>query len=233
MTEPHTQIEDEQRHVAMLVRSFDAPAPESLHRQVQSLLTARRGRLFARRASRRRPFSSPLGLAGAGAVAAVLAGAIAVGLSGGSPALSLRQTAALTLRSATRPAPLESGAHHTQLAVAVNGVPFPYWGERFGWRSIGARGDRIDGRTVTTVFYADASGRRIGYAILAGTPAPRIGGGMVAWRGGVPYRLLNENGAPVVAWLRDSHLCVVSGHGVPSATLLRLASWSDRDATPS
>ena len=75
--------------------------------------------------------------------------------------------------------------------------------------------------------------RRIGYAILAGTPAPRVGGGVIAWRGGVPYRLLTENGASVVTWLRDGHLCVVSGHGVSSATLLRLASWSDHGATAS
>ena len=56
---------------------------------------------------------------------------------------------------------------------------------------------------------------------------------MIAWRGGVSYRLLTENGAAVVTWLRDGHLCVVSGRGVSSATLLRLASWSDRDATAS
>jgi hypothetical protein len=231
MTEPPTQIKDEQRDVATLVRSFDARAPESLHRQVESLVAARGDRLFTRHAFPRRPFSSPLGFAGAGAAAAVLVVAIAVGLSGGSPALSLRQAAAPTLGAATLPAPAESVAHHTQLAAAVDGVSFPYWGGRFGWRSVGARSDRIDGRAVTTVFYVDASGRRIGYAILAGTPAPRIGGGMIAWRSGVPYRLLTENGASVVTWLRGGHLCVVSGHGVRSATLLRLASWSDRAAT--
>jgi hypothetical protein len=230
-----TQTEDEQRHVAELVRSFDAPAPESLHRRVESLVAAgRRGPRFTRRAGRRRPFSRPLGLAGAGALAAaVVAIAIAVGLGGGSSAPSLRQAAAPTLRAATLPAPPESGAHHAQLAAAVDGVPFPYWGERFGWRTTGARSDRIDGRMVTTVFYADADGARIGYAILAGTPAPRLGGGVVARRHGVPYRLLNVNGAATVTWLRDGRLCVVSGHGVSSATLLRLASWSDRDATAS
>jgi len=38
-------------------------------------------------------------------------------------------------------------------------------------------------------------------------------------------------GAPVVTWLRDGHLCVVSGHGVSGATLLRLASWGDDHRT--
>jgi hypothetical protein len=29
-----------------------------------------------------------------------------------------------------------------------------------------------------------------------------------------------------VTWLRDGHLCVLSGRGVSGATLLRLASWA-------
>ena len=235
MTEtPH--IEDEQRRIAELLRSFDAPAPESLHRRIESMVASHQSQ-FAPRSPRRglRRFS-PLGLASAGAVAAaVVVVAIAVGLgSGGSaPTVSFGQAAASTLRAATLPAPAESQAHHAQLAVAVDGVPFPYWEDRFGWHSTGSRTDRVDGRLITTVFYGDSSGRRIGYAILAGTPAPRVAGGMIVWRGGVSYRLLTENGAAVVTWLRDGHLCVVSGRGVSSATLLRLASWSDHDAIAS
>ncbi len=224
MTETPTQIEDEQRRIADLLRSFDVPAPESLHRRIESLVASHQSQRSPRRGVRR---FSPLGLAGAGAVAAsVVAVAIAVGLGGGggAPTVSFSQAAASTLRAATLPAPPESQAHRAPLAASVNGVPFPYWEDRFGWRSTGSRTDRVDGRSITTVFYADSSGRRIGYAILAGTPAPRIDGGVVAWHGGVPYRLLTENGAAVVTWLRDGHLCVLSGRGVSSATLLRLAS---------
>ncbi|MFZ2050123.1 MAG: hypothetical protein WB698_14870 [Solirubrobacteraceae bacterium] len=229
-------IEDEQRRIAALLRSFDAPAPESLHRRIASLVASHQSQ-FAPRSHRRglRRFSA-LGLTSAGAVAAaVVAVAIAVGVGGGGsvPRVSFSQAAASTLSAATLPAPPESRAHHAQLSVAVNGVPFPYWEDRFGWRSTGSRTDRIDGRSITTVFYADSNGRRIGYAILAGTPAPRVAGGVVLWRGGVSYRLLAENDAAVVTWLRDGHLCVVSGRGVSSTTLLRLASWSDRDATSS
>jgi hypothetical protein len=236
MTETPTQIENEQRHIAELLRSFDVPAPESLHRRIESLVASHQSRRFAWRSPRRgqRRFSA-LGLASTGAVAAAVV-AIAVAVSyggGGTPVLSLQQAAALTQRAATLPAPPESSAHRAQLASAVNGVPFPYWEDRFGWRSTGSRTDRVDGRSITTVFYADSSGRRIGYAILAGTPAPRVAGGVIAWRGGVSYRLLSENGTVVVTWLRDDHLCVLSGHGVSSATLLRLASWSDHDATAS
>ena len=220
MTEPpHTESE-----LIELVRSSDVRAPDSLHRQVDTLLASRRRRRLA--------LHPPV--LGAVAAAVVVVVALAIALSdGGSPGPSLRQAAAPTLRAATLPAPPESSANHTQLAATVDGVPFPYWEDRFGWRSTGTRSDRIDRRTVTTVFYSDAAGRRIGYAILAGTPAPRIDGGVVAWRGGVPYRLLTANGAAVVTWLRDGRLCVVSGRGVSSATLLKLASWSDHDASAS
>ena len=231
MTETPTQIEGEQRRIAELLRSFDVSAPESLHRRTESLVASCQSHRFAPRSPRggRRRFS-PLGLAGTGAVAAaVVAIAVAVGHGGaGSHVLSLRQAAALTQRAATLPAPLESSAHRAQLASAVNGVPFPYWEDRFGWRSTGSRTDRVDGRSITTVFYADSSGRRIGYAILAGTPALRVVGGVIAWRGGVSYRLLSENGVAVVTWLRDGHLCVVSGRGVSSTTLLGLASGGGR-----
>ncbi len=243
MTERPTQIDEEQRYVAELLRSFDTPAPARLHRRVESLVadhnkgpahrdTERRDPRSVGRTWSRRPFSV-LGFVGAGAVAAVVV-TLAVVLSGSSsPRLNMHQAAAPTLRAATRSAPRESSTNHVELTAAVDGVRFPYWEDRFGWRSTGMRSDQIDGRTVTTVFYADAGGRRIGYAILAGTPAPRIGGGVVLWRGGVPYRLLAANGAAVVTWLRDGHLCVLSGRGVSSATLLRLASWSDHDASAS
>src|ERR1700685_2154402 len=203
MTETPTQIEDEQRRIAELVRFFDAPAPESLHRRIESMVATRQERHMAWHASRR--IFSPVALAGAGAaLVAVAAVVIAVGLSGGgsAPTVSFKQPPAPTLRAATLPAPPESQAHHAQLAVAVNGVPFPYWSERFGGHSTGSRTDRVDGRSITTVFYADSSERQIGYAILAGTPAPPVAGGVIAWLDGASYRLLTEDGVAGVTWLR-------------------------------
>jgi hypothetical protein len=111
--------------------------------------------------------------------------------------------------------------------VAVNGVAFPYWEDRFGWRAVGTRTDRIGGRTVTTVFYGNHRGQTIGYAIASGANPPRISEGMAVRRGGVRYWVTSVNDVPVVTWLRDGHLCVVSGRGVSGATLLRLASWTD------
>jgi hypothetical protein len=48
---------------------------------------------------------------------------------------------------------------------------------------------------------------------------------VVRWRGGTPFRVVTDNGVPAVVWLRSGHMCVVSGRGVPTAMLLRLASW--------
>jgi hypothetical protein len=86
---------------------------------------------------------------------------------------------------------------------------------------------------VTTVFYEGSRGRRVGYAIVGGSSASQLSGGVVSRRDGVPYRLLTVNGVPVVAWMREGHLCVVSGRGVGGATLLRLASWEGRRAQAS
>jgi hypothetical protein len=235
MTDMPSNIEDEQQRIAELVRSFDAPAPQSLHRRIDSLVADHRESRHARGYLGQR-LSFPV-LTGVGAIAVVVVIVLAIAFGGSSgggssgvAALTVGQTVAPTLRAATLPAPRESLTRHAQLDVAVDGVPFPYWGERFGWHSTGARADRIGGRVVTTVFYANSGGQRVGYAIFAGAPQPKAGG-VVAWRGGVSYRLLDKHGVAVVTWLRDGHLCVVAGRGVSSATLLRLASWSEGNPT--
>lgn len=233
MNEPRPQNESE---LIDFVRSIDVPAPAALHGQVEALVSE-----HPRRGPRRRGAASSTGrvpsrawaLGGAAALA-VVAVALVVGLSGGgASSVSVRAASALTVRPATMGAPAENPRNGAQLAVAVDGVAFPYWGGRLGWRATGARSDRIGGRTVTTVFYSDGRGRRMGYAIVAGTPAPRLSGGVVVWRGTTPYRLLDEDGVQVVTWLRDGRLCVLSGRGVDYTALLRLASWSGPPAAAS
>jgi hypothetical protein len=221
MSEPRPRTESE---LVELVRSIEVRAPDTLHRDVQALVASRRtGGGGARRPAIVR------GLLAATALAAVVAAVLAIALSagGGTQTISLREASAATLRPATAAAPPESAGNSAQLAAAVDGVSFPYWEERFGWRSTGARRDRVGGHTMTTVFYADDHGDRIGYAIVAGTP-PQVSGGTITWRGQTRYRVSVENGAPVVTWLRDGHLCVISGRVVSSATLLHLASWDER-----
>jgi hypothetical protein len=211
---PHNEPE-----IAELVRSIDVPAPPELHRRIDALIAAR--------APHSRWAAAPLrlGLAGALALAAI-AVALVVGLSGGGSALTLHSAVALTLRPPTMPAPTQNPHNATELAADVEGVAFPYWEDSFGWRAAGARSDQLGGREVTTVFYARGHGQWIGYAILAGA-APRIGGGIVREREGTSYRFSSVDGASVVTWLREGHLCVVAGHGVDQETLMALASWHE------
>jgi hypothetical protein len=251
MTDQRPRTESE---LVEFVRSIDEPAPESLHRKVGAMIAARpargvrglgrtpaqerssgreRGR-GVRAGAGARAFGLGPRLAATGAIAvAIVALALAISLSGSSSTLSVRDASALTLRPATSKPPAESSSDSTELAANVDGVSFPYWGERFGWHSSGTRTDRVDGRSITTVFYANGRGKRIGYAIVAGSAQAQMSGGIVSRRDGTPYRLLTVSGAPVVTWLREGHLCVVSGRGVSGATLLRLASWGDRQSEAS
>jgi hypothetical protein len=218
MSERPPQSESE---IVELVRSIDVPAPPELHRRIDALIAERAP------AARRAPAPLRLGVAGALALA-VIAVALIVGLSGGGGGskLTLHSAVALTLRSPTMPAPTQDPHNATELAADVEGVAFPYWEDSFGWRAAGARVDRLDGRRVTTVFYARGHGQWIGYAILAGA-APRIGGGVVREREGTSYRFSSVDGSSVVTWLREGHLCVVAGRGVDEPTLMALASWRE------
>jgi hypothetical protein len=218
-----------------LVRASDVRAPESLHRKIDAMIASRSSRAARGQhsATDARGFSLRPRLAAVGAIgAALIALVIAVSLSGGSSTLSVRDAAALTTRPATHPAPAELASNRAELAVAVDGVSFPYWGGHFGWRATGVRSDTVDGRSVTTTFYASGH-RRVGYAIVAGNAPSQGSGGVISQHDGTSYRLLTYNGAPVVTWLREGHLCVVSGRGVDGATLLRLASWDDRHSISS
>lgn len=229
-----------QQWAVQLLATADVTAPASLHERIGAMAAAATQApetepSAAANAWRRRMRSSHrrprLGIAFVGAT--VLAGAvgIALALSGAghhtgqqsTPALSAAATVKLALRAATLPAPSESTSNREQLAAAVGGVSFPYWKERFGWRGSGARTDTLGGRTVTTVFYSNAAGQRIGYSIVAG-PAPATGSGEVVRRWGVSYRLSSRDGANAIAWRRDGRLCVMAGRGVSPRTLLHLAS---------
>jgi hypothetical protein len=212
---------DSETDVVDFIRSVEVPAPPSLHDRVDALVAER----SAARARWRRPTWKPA-FAGALAAGLALIAALAVILatSGGSPqAPSLQAAAALTQRPSTMPAPAQSASHGARLDAAVDGVAFPYWDDRYGWRATGARTDRLDGRSAMTVFYISPRGRRVGYAIVAGAP-PRWLAGRPVKIDGVAYHLFTLAGRSGVAWLRGGHLCVITGHSVRDATLLKLAS---------
>lgn len=226
MTERPSKLTEE--NIAALAATVKAP--ESLHRRVQAMVADAQRSTPARR---RMGWAMPARrLAVAGATALAAAGAVlAVTLpgGGGSGALTPNAAAALALSPATLPAPSESPSNRRELTASVGGVAFPYWEERFGWRGSGARSDTLGGRAVTTVFYSNPSGQRIGYAIVAG-PAPASGGGTVVERWGVSYRLSSQDGANAIVWRRGGHLCVMAGRGVSPRTLLSLASWGSERA---
>ena len=205
------------------IRSIDVAAPEALRERIDALIDERPARAAGQEPVRGR--ATRRVLAGTLAIAAILLVAVILSSRGGSPAPpTVQATAALTLRPATMPAPVESARQGGALRAAVDGVAFPYWEDRFGWRAIGARTDHLEGHAVTTVFYAHPGGGRIGYAILGGSPPSDLGAGWTTWRDGTAFHALTLNGQPAVVWLRDGHLCVLHGRGVSTATLLQLAS---------
>lgn len=240
MNEPHnpqTPAESES-DVVEQIRSIDVRAPDSLHAKIDAMIAERSSSRRAPRASRSSPpharkrFGPRLAAVGS-IVAAIVALVIVVALGSSSSTLSVHDAAALTLRAASGPAPAESSAGRGQLAASVDGVAFPYWSAHFDWRATGQRSDKVDGREITTVFYENPRGRRVGYSIIAGSKPPPVSGGVISHSDGTPYRLLTVGGAAVVAWTREGHLCVISGRGVDGATLLRLASWDSRRALAS
>ncbi len=225
MTDTSGNPPSNEQELVELLRSVDVRAPEALHARVQAMADEHRrehttlgGALSGMRVR--------LGaLAAAGAAAGA---ALALALGGpGSTALSLGEAAAVTLRPATLPAPTESHSDRAALNAGVEGISFPYWEDRFGWRSTGSRTSHVAGRTVHTVFYEDRHGRRVGYSIVAGTPAPNMPADQVHWLNGTAFHLSTVGGARVVTWERNGHLCVVAGRNVAPEKLLTLASWDD------
>src|SRR5579859_4123991 len=146
----------DETEVTELVRSIDLPAPAHLRTRIEamiadhagaggrgSILSGWRSREVHRgqlRGSRAR-FAAVGGLVGA-----ALAVALTIGTGGGGTTpINMRATASLALRAATAPAPGQSHRDRAELVVAVDGVAFPYWEDRFGWHTTGARTDRLAG----------------------------------------------------------------------------------------
>lgn len=216
-----------QRRTAALVRSIDIGAPASLHGSVHELTTAaaRRGgsRKWRERVALPRPSALLVGaLASAAGLIAVLV--LALGSSGPSTPTVL-QASLLGLRPASTGAPEENPHAPGQLAISTDGIAYPYWNRRFGWQTAGARSDTIGGHSVTTVFYANSAGQRIGYSIVTGGPLPIPGSGHAAVWHGTRFDVLHPGGSTVVTWRRAGHTCILVGSRVSAKTLLTLADW--------
>ncbi len=153
--------------------------------------------------------------------AAACAAAAVLLFAGGGP--SVADAAQVALAPASGAAPGVRPGERL-LTASVDGVAYPYWADSTGWQAVGSRRDAVDGRPITTVYYANARGQRLGYAIAAGSPLAVHDGATVV-RGGIRYRVLDDNGAAVVTWLRDGHTCILAARGVDASVLLMLASW--------
>jgi anti-sigma factor RsiW len=218
---------EEQRRAVDLVRGAAATieAPAGLRTRVERDRPARTARAPR---TRRRVWAAGL----AGAAVAAVALALVLTLPGNVPgAPSVAEAAVLTTRPPTEPAPPPKPGTPTLLARAVDGVPYPNWTAKFGWKAVGSRVDTLDGRRATTVYYAK-NGRRIGYTIFAGSPLDVPEDAVHVVREGTDLSLLTVDGRPVVTWLRSGHTCILSGADVPKPILEKLAAWNGKGTVP-
>jgi hypothetical protein len=213
----------EQERAVTMLRALDEPAPASLRARVDELT----GTSAPQRTPRwRRAFVLP----GATAIAAAAA-AVVILVGGGTAVPTVPATARLAVASATLPSPAADPNDASQLALRGAGISFPVW-DRQGWITDGARTDTVGGRQITTVFYKSPTGKRIGYAISNGAPLSGTQGES-ATRYGVTFTMQRTGDVNLITWVRNGHTCVIAGHGVSYATLLRLASADERTETTS
>lgn len=163
----------------------------------------------------------------AAALASLLLVALLISPVGTPGAPPLSQAAALASRGPSAPAPaLDPSAPSVALSRNLEGVYFPNWAPRFGWRAVGQRVDHINGRLARTVYY-DRHAHRIAYIILA-APALAQPRAVSSQRDGTELRTLTVDGRTVVTWRRAGHTCVLSSVGMPAAELEQLAAWRAR-----
>jgi anti-sigma factor RsiW len=208
------ELVQRQRRALAATRALASdPVPDSLRSSVEA---------HRRPAARRR---RALGLAPRLALAGALAAAVVVAalvLTGGPGAPSVAEAARLSVRPPSGPAPSRRADSPTELGEAVEGVTFPDLARAYGWRAVGVRHDRLDGRSATIVYYAKG-GKRIAYVIVSGSGLPRPKAERTTLAG-VEYQTLRIDNRLAVTWRRSGHTCVLIG-SAPRSELLTLASW--------
>ncbi len=222
---------DRQRHAVAIVGSLETvEAPSLLRRSIETLAAPDGQPASARVDSRRsRPRRSSLRLlprlAAGVALAAAAAVAVALALTaGGASTPTVLEASSLALRPSTQPAPAESPHNPNLLAASAEGIPYPYWGGRLGWRAAGARTDTVAGRTVTTVFYTHR-GARVGYSIVSGSALPVPAPSAAIERRGVRFHVARAADPTVVTWREAGHTCILTARTVGVRTLVHLAAW--------
>jgi anti-sigma factor RsiW len=189
-------------------------APFELRRQVDAL--ARPTGLASRRLRDWRPLAALAGVAAAALIALVLA------TGSGAPTVQ-----AVLDVAGQAPAAAVSPQGGPLLPVEVEGVRFPDYQEKFGWRAVGRRTDEVDGRSVTTVTYARGD-ERVRYSIVAGEALAEPDGEDLEAEGTRLRRIGDSN---AVTWERQGHTCVMDG-SAPLGTLAELAGWKAKGEVP-
>jgi len=208
--------------LAAIHGTADTGAPARLRAQVDR----RRG---TRRApERRRRFDLRVPIAAAAAAALALALVLPGALTGG---LSVADAAALGAKPPTQPAPAGVPGTPQLLGAKVDGVPFPNYAAKFGWKPAGARSDSPSDRHATTVYYRKGN-RSISYTIVSGHALGRPAAANSTTRAGVEFRTFRDGDRTVVTWERGGHTCVLSAKGVSPAELVALADWRGKGAIP-
>jgi hypothetical protein len=198
----------------------DVEAPQSLREAIEN----DRARGAARE---QQPFwRRRRGLVAAGASAVVLAGAaIALQAGQGSGNPSLSGVDAVAQLAPTEAAPATLGGDPPVLDVKVDRISFPDWQEKFGWKAVGRRDDELSGRTVTTVFYRNPKGERLGYAVVGGKALGESPAGREVERDGKTYHVADAGSSTVVTWTQQGQTCViVAPAAVPQSKLVDLAA---------
>jgi hypothetical protein len=212
------RYERERRTVAALAAVRADRAPDRLRARIEAERRERAPRTWPR-----------LGIGwgtAAAAVVAVAALAVVLLLPAGTPGgPSVSQAASLALRGSAMSAPQPGGAvPGATLNQDVQEIYFPDWSGRFGWWATGQRVDRLDGRKAVTVYYTQ-NGKRIAYTIVT-SPALKLPGAATYRLHGTELQSFTMGERQVVTWRRAGHTCVLSGVGVSSAALSRLAAWN-------
>jgi hypothetical protein len=227
------ELERQRRAVAIMRTLESVEAPSLLRRSIQTLTAGEAEPASARPPSaHRRRRTVPLRLQAGAAVALAAAAVVAVVLAlttGGSSAPTaaptVLQASSSALRPSTQPPPAQSRHNPNLLAASAAGIAFPYWGDRFGWQTAGARTDTLAGRTVTTVFYTHRGAGRVWYSIVSGAALPVPVGGATIERHSVSFHVVRAANPTVVTWREAGHTCILTARAVDAGTLVRLATW--------
>jgi hypothetical protein len=199
----------------------DVRAPQSLRESIER----ERERASARaRAPFWRRHRLGLALASTAAVALVV-GVIALQSDETATEPTLASVSATAGLTATEPAPTTVGGTPPNLDANVGELVFPDWKAKFGWEAVGRRDDTLSGRPVTTVFYRNPDGARLGYAVVSGDALGADPPGREVTRDGKTYHVASGPDRTIVTWTQQGHTCVIAAPAtVPSTRLVDLAA---------